>query len=134
MTDLEARSFLVQHWRSEWGVEGLVVLFEKDLLGGDPRSYDSPKGSVLEDPGLEGGLEDRTLEKVGPSVLQQLLPTEAVPREARFHTEVQEALKTEQHCRTGMAVALVEKGLSLQAALVRFLEHIGHWRPQGMTA
>jgi hypothetical protein len=114
-----------------------VVSIEEDLLGEDPRSYDSPKDSVREDQRWEGVLEGRTREMVGPWAPQRLLPTEVVLREARCYTEVQEALeagKTERHCRTGIAVVLVEKGPSEQAALVRSLEHIGHRRPQGRTA
>jgi hypothetical protein len=44
------------------------------------------------------------------------------------------APKKELHCRTVMEVALMEEGPSYQAALVAFLEHIGHQGPQGMTA
>lgn len=109
---LKAQSFLEQHWRSEWSVEGFGVSIEEALPEEDPRSYDSTKGSVLEALRLEGALETQKLQKVEPSVQQQHLPTEAALPEARCQTEVQEALgavKTERHCRKGMAVALVEK-------------------------
>lgn len=109
---LKAQSFLEQHWRSEWSVEGFGVSIEEALPEEDPRSYDSTRGSVLEALRLEGALEVRKLEKVEPSVHQQHLPTEVALLEARCQTEVQEALrgvKKERHCRMGMAVALVEK-------------------------